>query len=497
MSELGRTERSRSDGPGRSILRSTVALPDSTELEQAVLGALLIDNSIYDAVSDMLRPDHFFIPVHGRIYSVISRVIGGGGNCDARLLKNQFADDLDLIEVGGAGYLAELMASVATRTTVPDYARQIVDLHVRRQIIHTCDEMIARAGAVDDETPALTLVGELEVALYGIAEAGPAGRGAQPFSTTLGEVIDAAQAAHRRDARALGIPTGLRDLNDVIGGLRAPDLLILAGRPSMGKSALATGIAWHAASRGGWTLLASLEMSGEQLGTRILSAAAQLSSSAVRRGELNDREFRRFVETGQSLASLKLEIDETAAQTIAHIRKQARRLKRRHGLSLIVVDYIQLIRSPGRSRSENRTQEVSEITRDLKALAKELDVPVLALSQLSRAVEQREDKRPQLSDLRESGSIEQDADIVMFVYRDEYYVERERPSLLKDETQDKFQNRYETWQHRMSEAAGKAEIIIGKQRNGRVGTAHVLFDGATTTFSDDVAAPAHYDPSRD
>lgn len=479
--------------PAKLLHRSPIVLPDSSPLEQGVLGVLLIDNSLFDRVSDFLRADHFQVPVHGRLYRSISDLISAGKRCDAVLLKHQFADDDDLVQVGGVAYLADLMSAVVSRMSIVDYARQIVDISVRCRLIQACDATIDSARRFDEERAGMDVLSEHEHDLYAIAEDRSVSGGARPFSQTLTSVLQLAEAAYRREPGASGLSTGIIALDDILGGLRPTDLIILAGRPSMGKSSLATNIAFNIARRGGPTLLASLEMGDEQLGTRILAGQADISSSAVFRGDLTDVEFRRFVQRAQSLAAVPLYIDKTPAQTLGHLRKEARRLKRSGGLAAIVVDYIQLMRT-GRRQDESRNYAIGEITGGLKAIAKEYDVPVLALSQLSRAVEQRDDKRPMLSDLRDSGSIEQDADVVAFVYRDEYYVERARPSLLADEDQAKYSLRFEAWQQRMWDCAGKAEVIIAKQRNGRVGTANLRFDPKTTTFSDEPSETGRYHP---
>jgi replicative DNA helicase len=319
------------------------------------------------------------------------------------------------------------------------------------------------------------------------------GGGFVSFTKSLARAVEAAGAAYRRDSHVTGVTTGLLDLNRKMGGLQKSDLLILAGRPSMGKTALATNIAFNAARahaesggrEGAVVAFFSLEMSADQLATRVLADISEVPSEKIRKGEVRDVEFRRFVEAAQTLSSVPFYIDDTPALSIAQVRTRARRLQRQFKMGLIVIDYLQLLRGSGSGRAaESRVLELSEITRGLKAIAKELSVPVLALSQLSRAVEQREDKRPQLSDLRESGTIEQDADVVMFVFREEYYVEREQPTSLKDESQEKFNDRYVRWQERLKNAHNVAEVIIGKQRHGPIGTVRLKFDGQFTRFSD-------------
>jgi replicative DNA helicase len=469
-------------------------MPHNVEAEQGLLGALLIDNRAMERVSEFLRAEHFYTPAHGRIYSVITKVIERGQVATPVTLKAAFADDEDLTHLGGAAYLADLAASVVTILNVEDYGRAIFELHLRRELIALGSEMVNTAHVHDIDQPPTEQIEAAEKKLFELATVGDVGTGFIAFSQSLSKAIGMAEAAYRRESHITGVTTGLADLNRKLGGMQPSDLLILAGRPSMGKTALATNMAFNAAQahadsrgkEGAMVAFFSLEMSAEQLATRILAERSEVPSEKIRRGEVRDVEFRRFVEASQKLASVPLYIDDTPALSIAQVRTRARRLKRQYGLGLIVIDYLQLLRGTGSgSRGpENRVQEISEITRGLKAIAKELSVPVLALSQLSRAVEQREDKRPQLSDLRESGTIEQDADVVMFVFREEYYVERDVPTMLRDESQDKFNDRYARWQERLKNAHQVAEVIIGKQRHGPIGTVKLHFAGEFTRFGD-------------
>jgi replicative DNA helicase len=357
-------------------------------------------------------------------------------------------------------------------------------------LIDLGEEMVNHAYAADIDNDAGAQIEQAESRLFALAESGQAESGFRPFSHALTESIRLAELAHKREGKIAGVPSGLIDLDRLLGGLHNSDLLILAGRPSMGKTALATNIAFHAATRSlddstqprlpvGFF---SLEMSSEQLATRILAEQANLSSQKIRQGELSHTDFDQLVVASQRLERTPLYIDDTPAITVSNLRTRARRLKRQQGLALIVVDYLQLMRPGGTSRSENRVQEVSEITRGLKAVAKELNVPVLALSQLSRAPEMREDKRPQLSDLRESGSIEQDADVVMFVFREQYYLERAEPARRPEEAEDKFNDRHDRWKERCEQVYGTAEVIVAKQRHGPTGTVRLSFDGQTTKF---------------
>ena len=468
-------------------------LPHNVEAEQGLLGALLIDNRLVEKVSEFLKPEHFYLPAHTRIYEAVTKLVERGQLATPVTLKAVFEGDADLAQLGGGVYLADLAASVVTIFDVADYGRTIFDLYLRRQLISLGEDVVNDAHQHDLDVTAATQIETAEQKLFALSTTGDAGSGFVAFSKSLADAINTAEAAYRRESHITGVTTGLVDLNRKLGGLQKSDLVILAGRPSMGKTALATNIAFNAAQawidskgkEGGMVAFFSLEMSAEQLATRILSEVSEVPSEKIRKGEVRDVEFRRFVEASRKLASIPFYIDDTPALSIAQVRTRARRLSRQSGLGMIVIDYLQLLRGSSTGRAaESRVLEISEITRGLKAIAKELSVPVLALSQLSRAVEQREDKRPQLSDLRESGSIEQDADVVMFVFREEYYVERDIPTMLKDESQDKFNDRYARWQDRLKNAHQVAEVIIGKQRHGPIGTVKLHFDGQFTRFSD-------------
>lgn len=468
-------------------------VPQDLEIEQGLLGALLIDNRVFERVSEILQPEHFYAPVHVRIYDAISKILRRGEVASPAKLKMMFADDIHLSELGGAGYLADLMANVVTFSSIDDHARFLVDLHKRRELITIGEGVIRAARAIDADDNAAAIMERTEQDIFNLGDTGGADTGSKPLGTVLLDVIDTAQRAHRREPGAFGISTGLTDLNKKLGGLRAGDLLVLAARPSMGKTSLAVNIAFNAAQeytktageRGCPVAFFSLEMSAEELGHRIVCQQSGTDSSRVQTGDLDDQEFRNLIESTQLLASVPLHIDETSSLTIAQVRTRARRLKRQSGLGLIVVDYLQLLRGSGSKQStDSRVNEISEITRGLKALAKDLKVPVLALSQLSRAVEQRDDKRPMLSDLRESGTIEQDADVVMFVYREEYYLTRDEPAQLPRETEEKFAGRQADWVARKRAMANIGELIISKQRKGPTGTVRVHWDGPTTSFSD-------------
>lgn len=461
-----------------------INLPNNPSAEQGLLGALMIDNSALDRVSEFLKAEHFFAPVHADIYRAIQTLSASGRRFDPVTLKKYFDAEKDLAHLKGGEYLADLVAEVPGIGLVPDYGRDIADLFYRRQVIALCDDGIRSAKNPEPDYSPSRIIADLEVGLYGIVEDGPEERPTSAFSASIAEAIANAQAAYHGDPRAKGITSGLIDFDSKIGGLKKSDLIVIAGRPSQGKTALATGMAWRAAEAGAPAAFFSLEMSAAQIATRILAAQSGVPGDLIHKGAVHAEQFRKFVTASQALATLPLFINDRPGRTIAQIRSEVRRLKRRHGIGVIVVDYLQLIAAAdNRSRNNSRVNDVTEITAGLKGLAKEFDVPVIALSQLSRAVEQRDDKRPQLSDLRESGSIEQDADIVAFVYREEYYLEREEPSRRANESEGTFIERYTDWERRKDQAKNKAELIIGKNRHGPICTVNLHFDGPTTTFS--------------
>ena len=478
------------DGQQDSSEAQDVGLPHSIEAEQALLGALLVNNDVYDRIANLVSEIHFHDPVHGRIFEVIARRIQKNALASPVTIKAFLEDDPGLAELGGPAYLVRLAGAATSVFAARDYAQMIYDFAIRRDLIAIGEEISAKAVAMDvDDEPAEQIVAA-EQQLYKLGEQGNSETGFQSFLKAIKDAVDVANAAYQRDGGLAGLSTGLTDMDKKLGGLHRSDLLILAGRPSMGKTSLATNIAYNVAKayrkgktddgtegavNGGVVGFYSLEMSAEQLAARILSEAAQVPSEQIRRGDMTEEEFRRFVEAAKQLENCPLYIDDTAALPISQLAARARRLKRTHGLDVIIVDYLQLVRPA--TAKDSRVNEVSEITQGLKAIAKELDVPVIALSQLSRQVESRDDKRPQLSDLRESGSIEQDADVVMFVYRGEYYKEREKPA---DHEAEKMM----AWQAEMEELHGKAEVIIGKQRHGPIGSIDLAFEGRFTRFSD-------------
>jgi replicative DNA helicase len=481
------------------------AAPHNLEAEQALLGAILVNNDAHDRVSSFLEPHHFYDPLHQQIYETASKLIASGKQATPITLRTFF----EIAEPIDAGltvpqYLGRLAANAATIINARDYGRTVHDLATRRGLILIGEDVVNAAYDSPVDFPPKEQIEEAETRLFSLAETDKYGQGFLAFNAALTNAIDMAGNAFKRDGHLSGIATRFVGLDGKMGGLQPSDLIVLAGRPSMGKTALATNIAFNVARARAESLAAnptlrpddpghdgavvgffSLEMSSEQLATRILSEQAGIPSEKIRRGMINEDEFKELVTVSQRMASIPLYIDQTGGISIAQLAARARRLKRQQGLGLLVIDYLQLMTGMSK-RGDNRVQEVSEITNGLKALAKELNVPILALSQLSRAVEQRDDKRPQLSDLRESGSIEQDADIVMFVYREEYYLERTKPQEGTLEFQD--------WMAKMQIVSGKAELIIGKQRHGPIGTIQLQFDGSVTRFAD--LAREHHMPER-
>lgn len=467
--------------------------PHNIEAEQALLGSVLVNNVAYEKIGEILQPEHFYDPVHGRIYAAVATLINRGQIADTKTLRGLFNDDPALANLGGAQYLADLAASVITIINAEDYARLIHDLYLRRQLITLGEDVVNGAYRHDLDEPAKNQIEVTEQRLFELARTGEIDRGFVKLEKALVASLRMAEEAHKRDSHVTGVTTGLRDLDRKMGGLQKSDLLILAGRPSMGKTALATNIAFNAArayhesdgKEGAAVAFFSLEMSSEQLATRLLGEQSSVPADKIRRGEVKTDDFTKFLEAAKVLSRAPLYIDDTPALSVAALRTRARRLKRvAPHLGAIVIDYLQLLHGTSSRGSDNRVQEVSEITRGLKALAKELDIPVIALSQLSRAVEMREDKKPQLADLRESGSIEQDADVVMFVYREEYYHARSEPTRRGDEGDDKFNQRHQRWMERGEEIRNIAEVIIAKQRHGPIGTIELHFDGQFTRFSD-------------
>ena len=456
--------------------------PSNLEAEQALLGSVLVNNDIIDEISSLVSSNIFYDPAHIKIYEVIENLNNKGMIANPITLKNFFEKDNMLNEVGGTEYLVKLTRFSSSAKQALDYAKIIHEMFLRRELVQISDKLSSDTiNANLQEQNAENIIENTEKSLFDLAERGSFSQSFLKFNQALDQTIEMATQAMQNDQGIVGVPTGLTDLDEKLGGLHKSDLIILAGRPSMGKTALATNIAYNAAQNllrrqeKSSVAFFSLEMSSEQLSTRILSEQARIKSDDIRRGKVSEEEINRYIETSRNIYNLPLYIDETPAITIATLSNRARRIKRLFGLSLVVVDYIQLMRSSS-NKNDGRVQEISEITQGLKALAKELAVPVLALSQLSRAVEQRDDKQPQLADLRESGSIEQDADVVMFVYREAYYLERKQPKLGSIE--------HAEWQSKMNDVNGLADIILGKQRHGPTGTVKVEFEGIYTKFKD-------------
>lgn len=465
--------------------------PHNIEAEQGLLGAILVNNEAFYRVSDFLNPEHFFEPIHQKVYQISRDLIRAGKIATPVTLKTFLDGTIDIGGITLAQYLARLAAEATTVINAEDYGRTIYDLSIRRALIIVGEDMVNVAFDAPVDFSPRSQIEDAERKLYELAETGRYDGGFQGFGQALTTAIDMAANAYQRDGKLSGIATGLDDLDKMMGGLQKSDLIVLAGRPGMGKTALATNIAFNVANawqgvvradghtettNGGVVGFFSLEMSAEQLATRIIAEQTGIPSNQIRRGGISADDFEKIKDYSIRLQNLKLFVDETGGLSIGQLAARARRLKRQRGLDLIVVDYLQLLTGSTKRGQENRVQEITEITTRLKALAKELQVPVIALSQLSRQVESREDKHPQLSDLRESGSIEQDADVVMFVYREEYYHLMRKPS-------ESDREKFAAWMADSDKYYGKAEVIIGKQRHGPTGTVELAFEGATTKFS--------------
>jgi replicative DNA helicase len=465
--------------------------PNNIEAEQALLGAILVNNDAFYRVSDFLKASHFHEPLHRKIYEVLAEFIRMGKTANPVTVKTFLPSDQKVGDMTVAYYLARLAAEAVTVINAADYGRAIYDLATRRALITVGEDMVNIAYDAPVDMAPQEQIEDAERRLFELAETGRYDGGFESFTDAVKTAVDMANAAYMRDGHLSGISTGFRDIDRRMGGLQPSDLIIVAGRPGMGKSSLATNIAFHIANsyepaqqadgsfkaaNGGVVGLFSLEMSSEQLATRIISEQTEIPSSKIRRGEITEADFDKLVACSQMMQKLPLYIDQTGGISIAQLAARARRLKRQRGLDVIIIDYVQLMTGSSRRASENRVQEITEITTGLKALAKELNVPVIALSQLSRQVESRDDKRPQLSDLRESGSIEQDADVVLFVFREEYYLKNREP---KPGTEEYFK-----WEAEMNETRGKAELIIAKQRHGPTGTVPLGFQGEFTRFFD-------------
>ena len=454
-------------------------LPNNIEAEQSVIGSILVTNEIFDEISTIISSSNFHDPMHQKIFNAIENLIYKGMLANPITLKNYFEDEKDDLNI--PEYLVKITKFSTSLRQAIEYSKIIYDMFVRRELIKISEQTIDSANISDLDINGQNIIENSERLLFDLAEKGSFNSSMLKFDDAMKQTIEMASAAYKNEGGIVGVPTGLRDLDDKLGGLHQSDLIIIAGRPSMGKTSLATNIAFNAAKfiqdNGKKSSVAffSLEMSSEQLSTRILSEQARIGSNDIRRGRISDEQFDQFLETSKNIAELPLFIDETPAISIAAMSNRARRIKRLHGLDMIVVDYIQLMRGTTYNK-DGRVQEISQITQGLKAIAKELGIPVVALSQLSRQVEQRDDHRPQLADLRESGSIEQDADVVMFVYREGYYLQRKEPREATVE--------HAEWQAKMNEVSHLAEIIIGKQRHGPIGKVTLEFEERFTKFKD-------------
>ncbi len=461
-------------------------LPHNIEAEQALLGAIIINNNALDSVSDFLKAEHFFEPLHQKLFDIISKIVQKGKVADPITIKPFVENDAKIGDITVYNYVVRLATEAVTIINTKDYGSVIYDLFIRRSLINLGTQVVNRAYDASVELTTSQQIETVENQLFELAEKGKYGGGFENFNTAITKALNMASAAKKRSSRLSGIATHIKTLDEKMGGLQASDLIILAGRPAMGKTSLATNIAFNIANackrdnsqanEGGIVGFFSLEMSSEQLATRIISEQIKVSSSDMRRGNISEEQFARIIHAMRSLQTIPLYIDQTGGVSLAQLSARARRLKRQHGLDVLIIDYIQLMTSGSKRSLENRVQEITAITTGLKALAKELNIPIIALSQLSRQVENRTDKRPQLSDLRESGSIEQDADIVLFVYREEYYLKNEEP---KEGTAE-----YSKWQEAMEQAKGKAEVIIAKQRHGPTGIVPLAFQSDFTRFSD-------------
>lgn len=475
----------------KSQIEKVKTAPHNIEAEQALLGAILLDNQVMIRIGDKFAGHHFYDPIHGKIFDTIRSITSKGHVADAITLHAKFSQDGSLSEIGGASYLALLVETAADPATASDYAKLIFDLSIRRELIRIGADLSSDAVKFGDDLDGSDdLISKTEEKLYKLAETGQVSQGFKSFAESLALTMENAAAAFTHDGSVIGVPTGLNEIDRMLGGLHKSDLLILAGRPSMGKTSLATNIAFNAAKKyktqtqpdgttkvidGAVVAFYSLEMSAEQLTMRLLADYTGISSERIRKGDLDKAEYANLQQGAIELNQLPLYIDDTGGISIAALAARARRLQRRHGLNLIVVDYLQLVTSSSARAGESRVQEVSEITQGLKALAKELNIPVIALSQLSRQVENRDDKRPQLADLRESGSIEQDADVVMFVFRESYYLMRQEPPLDSE--------KHLEWQERVAQCENTAEVIIAKQRHGAIGKVKLGFKAELTKFT--------------
>ena len=463
-------------------------LPHNSEAEEILLGSLMTDNNTLEFIENGLKDYHFFVPMLGRVYKAIYELIGRDQIANPLTLGHYFADDNAFLESGGKDFLNHLCEGNLGSNVVKDYSNLILELYNKRELIKLANSININSKKLDYEKSTYEHIEEIEAYLYSLTENNDGYNKLITFQESINSAMNSAEIAHNNKGHLSGLPIGFTAMDDLLGGLHKSDLIVLAGRPSMGKTALATNVAFSAAANNYnnnklTVAFFSLEMSAEQLANRILAEQSNLSSDQIRRGKLAKDDFKKLREVSNKISDNNLFIDDTPAITVSTLRTRARRLKRKNNnkLDLIVLDYLQLMR--GTRRFENRVQEISEITQGLKSVAKELNVPILALSQLSRAVEQREDKRPQLADLRESGTIEQDADVVIFIYRQEYYEERAEPRSGGSESSLAFQERYLKWQENLKNCKNVADIIVAKQRHGPIGSVQLHFESKFTKFS--------------
>ncbi|WP_039759082.1 replicative DNA helicase [Bartonella queenslandensis] len=488
---MEKVNRLKTENSRDSLLSSIRQLPHNIEAEQALLGAILVNNDALDRVADFLKAEHFFETLHQKIFATVLHMIKNGKVATPVTIKSFIPAEEKIGDISVFHYVVRLAKDAVTIINAEDYGRVIYDLFIRRSLIHLGNQVVTTAFEAPLELTPTQQIETVEHQLFELADKGKYGGGFENFDTAIAKALNMASAAKKRSSRLSGLATHIKPLDEKMGGLQPSDLIIIAGRPGMGKTALATNIAFHIANahyrsekikdpsqahEGGIIGFFSLEMSSEQLATRIISEQTEVSSCDIRRGNLSEEQLSKIIRATHHLQKIPLYIDQTGGISLAQLSARARRLKRQHGLGVLVIDYIQLMTSSAKRSSENRVQEITAITMGLKALAKELNIPIIALSQLSRQVENRTDKRPQLADLRESGSIEQDADVVLFVYRGEYYLKNEAPKEGSLE--------YSKWQEAMEKAKGKAEVIIAKQRHGPTGVVPLAFQSDFTRFSD-------------
>ena len=468
------------------------------DAEIAVIGCLLWDNKSYEKIADFLIEDHFIDLNNKNIFKTIKRLLDKNILVTPITLKN-YLEENDKDSFDNYTYLNQIKDSAPSTQNAYQYARLLYDLHIKRSLIGIGKNIIQDTISNEEDLEGINLIENAENDLYNLSQTGSSDRKYSLFGESLKKAIDVIDQSFKREGKIAGLPSGLKDLDKKLGGFHNSDLIIIAGRPSMGKTALGTNIAFNAAKKfkekedefgnkttidGGKIAFFSLEMSSEQLATRVLAEQSKISGDKMRKAELNKEDFKKIAKVSSELENLNLVIDDNPILTIPSLRARARRLKRLYDIDMIIIDYLQLMSGSQNVKNDGRVQEISEITRGLKAIAKELNIPIIALSQLSRQVEQREDKRPQLADLRESGTIEQDSDVVMFIFRESYYLERMEPIKKPDEQNDRYNERHQRWRELCESRYNIADIIIAKQRHGPTGAIKTHFDPNFTKFSD-------------